>query len=146
MGYGRIVLGQCLLLASLPIPGRTQAGSGFSVESLAKNQRSEFQQSELIAIQQYYIRAPKVFIDDVIKKDRALPASAAASIARGKRLPRELIPFLMDSPATVASKLEPLPRGLERKVLGTRFLLLDSRLVVQDMVHLPTAVAGSRRK
>lgn len=116
------------------------------MDSLAKNQRSEFQQSELITIQQYYSRAPKVFIDDVIKRDRALPAGAAASIARGKRLPRELIPFLMDSPASVANTLEPLPRGLDRKVLGRRFLLLDSRLIVQDMVQLPTSVAGSQRK
>jgi hypothetical protein len=51
----------------------------------------------------------------------------------------------MNSPASLTPNLGPLPRGLERKVLGARFLLLDSRLVVQDMVHLPIVAASDRR-
>ena len=100
----------------------------------------------MIFIQQYYSNAPKFFIDDVIKKEKALPSGAAALIVRGKGLPRELIPFLKDSPASVTRYLGPLPRGVERKVLGARFLLLDSRLVVQDVVYLPTVIASNRRK
>jgi hypothetical protein len=99
----------------------------------------------VIFIQQYYSNAPKFFIDDVIKKEKALP-SGAALIVRGKGLPRELIPFLKDSPASVTRYLGPLPRGVERKVLGARFLLLDSRLIVQDVVYLPTVIASNRRK
>jgi hypothetical protein len=146
MAYRRIVLGVCLLSATVVLSSGTVAGSDFSVASLTTSQSAGFAQRDVIFIQQYYSYAPKFFIDDMIKKEKALPAGIAATIVRGKPLPKELVPFIAEAPASVTRNLGALPRGLERSVLGTRFLLLDARMIVRDLVHLPTVVAADRRK
>lgn len=119
-----------------------QSGSDFSVVSLSAKQGTRFQQKEVVYIQQFYTYAPKYYLDDVARKEKALPAGVTDSIVRGKELPKALTSFLMDSPPTVTRNLGSLPRGFDRKVLGTRYLLLDSRMVVQDIIHLPTNVTS----
>jgi hypothetical protein len=146
MTYRRIVLGVCLFSITGVLSTGRAAGSDFSVASLSNSQTGGFEQQEVIFIQQYYSYAPKFFIDDIIKKEKALPAGVAATIVRGKPLPKALVPFIREAPDSVSRNLRALPRGLERSVLGTRFLLLDSRMIVRDLVHLPTVVATDRRK
>lgn len=114
--------------------------------SLTTGKSAGFEQRDVIFIQQYYSNAPKNFIDDMLKKEKALPAGVASSIVRGKPLPKELVPFAKEAPASITRNLGPLPRGLDRRVLGTRFLLLDSSMIVRDLVHLPTVVATDHRK
>ncbi|HEY3442129.1 MAG TPA: hypothetical protein VGK29_15320 [Paludibaculum sp.] len=146
MGYRRIVLGVCLLSASVVPAGRAQAGRDINISSLVGQNGPKFEQRDVVFIQQYYANAPKFFVDDMLRKEKALPMGASATIVQGKPLPKALVPFLMDAPSSVTRNLTTLSRGLERKVLGARFLLLDSRQVIQDMVQLPTTVAGERRK
>ena len=117
-----------------------------NISSLVAASGPKFEQRDVVFIQQYYSNAPKFFVDDVLKKEKALPAGASSTIVQGKPLPRALAPFLMEAPSSVTRNLTTLPRGLDRKVLGARFLLLDSRQVVQDMVQLPTIVATERSK
>lgn len=146
MTYRRIVLGVCLLSVTVMLSSGSQTGSDFSVASLTTGRSAGFEQRDVIFIQQYYSNAPKNFIDDMLKKEKALPAGVASSIVRGKLLPKELIPFAKEAPASITRNLGPLPRGLDRRVLGTRFLLLDSSMTVRDLVHLPTVVATDHRK
>ena len=146
MGYLAILLGVCILFASARPSFGAGADGGFSVASLTTKQGSAFEQKDVVFIQQYYNTAPQNFVDDMLRKEKGLPAGVAASIVRGKPLPKDLIPFVMNEPRSVAGNLGPPPRGLARKVLGTRFLLLDTRMVVQDMIYLPTLTARERRK
>lgn len=146
MGYLRIVLGVCILFASVTSLAGAGAGGDFSVASLAPKQGQSFEQRDVVFIQQYYSSAPQYFIDDMLKKEKGLPAGFAAAITRGKPLPRELVPFAMSEPASVARSLAPLPRGFDRKVVGRRYLLLDARMVVQDMIHLPAKASSERLK
>jgi len=146
MGYRRIVLGVCLLSVSVAPAAKAQAGGGINISSLMAQNGPKFEQRDVVFIQQYYSNAPKFFVDDLLKREKALPAGASSTIVQGKPLPRALVPFLLDAPPSVTRNLTTLNRGLERKVLGTRFLLLDARQVIQDMVQLPTMIATERRK
>jgi len=146
MGYRRIILGIGLLSAMGAANICGQTGGAFSVATLSTQQGFRFEPKEVVFIQQYYSNAPKYYLDDVLKKEKALPPGPVALIAQGKRLPKELVPLALEAPTPVTRYLGPPARGLERKVLGARFLLLDSRQIVQDMVHLPTVAAPENRK
>mgnify|MGYP003382801563 CR=1 FL=1 len=146
MGYRRIVLGVCLLSVAVALAAKAQAGGGVNIGSLMSQNGPKFEQRDVVFIQHYYSNAPKFFVDDLLKKEKALPAGASSTIVLGKPLPRTLIPFLEDAPPSVTRNLTTLSRGLDRKVLGARFLLLDARQVIRDMVQLPTMVATERRK
>ena len=144
MSLRRIVLTLCLLSASTSLCLNAQLGGDVSVAALSQ-QGTKLEQRDVIFIQQYFSHAPKTYLDDLIKKERLLPPAASA-VAQGKAIPRELFPFILDAPPSLNRNLTALPRGLERKMLGSRLLLLNSRLVVQDMVYLPTVVATESRK
>ena len=146
MGYRKIGLNLGFLSLSFAAAAAAQIGSDFTVATLVTNQGTYFPPKDVVFIQQYYAYAPMFFVEDILRRERALPAKLTASIERGKPLPRDLAQFLQQSPASVTRGLGPLPRGLDRKVLGSRFLLLDSRQIVRDIIHLPTAPSKDRRK